>query len=516
MEARRILRPTLDPDSRREAVQAIAELVGINVSVSDINFAIDALLPYVKNIHFVGRMATPTGVRNEFVIPLTSRRDRKVLEEVLALLKIFPWEENGLLIIEQPKDIRKLKLIASIKASKNERSVKDEISLEERTDAPTIQNEFPFPLQSPKGKKVQLFPPQTKKNKSPKKKEEKTEGDVLEVDVELADLIARFERGEVDYDDKEFVKRVGLIPNLALFKQKYFWDQGVLYKEDKKTIITKQEQDELLLQARAGNQKALNELVRIHSGLVLSRIALMRDKKRYLNINADDLFQEGLMGLVHAINNQDPEKGSFSTYAVICIEGYMLRFAQQYQYIIRLPVYSQTKRGKYFSATKTGNSSMRDRKEIRKALLKSGVLNSDSDVALNAFEKKYLLRALFDSDESLSEIVGSDAESIDIETNLINLKKRINKVLVTLTPREERVIRLRFGFLSGETIKALRAPLTPPEFADPYREYFTLEEVAEMFCVTRERIRQIEAKAIRRLRQKSRAKFLKPFLDNES
>ena len=217
-------------------------------------------------------------------------------------------------------------------------------------------------------------------------------------------------------------------------------------------------------------------------------------ERRY--IATEDLKQEGVIGLLRAVEKYDPERGfRFKTYATWWIQQFMNRTIADEDRIIRLPVHLQEKLVK-----------------IRRARSKLTYLNGKSPtddelaVALGIDPKqmmKLLWRAqatevaegdsLISEDVTLLSLIPDQGASQFEILSQRELEVRIQYMLMGLTPREERVLRLRFGVGLD-------------------REH-TLEAVGEQFGVTRERIRQIEAKSLRKLKHPSRSRYLKGFLD---
>lgn len=222
--------------------------------------------------------------------------------------------------------------------------------------------------------------------------------------------------------------------------------------------------------------------------------------KRYMNrgLSFSDLIQEGNMGLIKATGRFDPSRGwKFSTYATWWIRQAMLRALADQSREIRIPVHFVEFIGRV----------ERTRKELVQKLGREPELQEVAD-KLNA-EIEKVAKAVSAEREpiSLETPIGNGVDGITLEDFLVDegssdtlreaekgeLKVGIEKVLTTLTLKEEKVIRLRFGI--GE------------------KRDHTLEEIGEFFGVTRERARQVEAKALRKLRHSSRQNVLKNFED---
>ncbi|MBP0980655.1 MAG: RNA polymerase sigma factor RpoD, partial [Oscillospiraceae bacterium] len=258
-------------------------------------------------------------------------------------------------------------------------------------------------------------------------------------------------------------------------------------------LLTSEEEVELAVRMANGDPQARKRLSEANLRLVVS-IA-----KRYVGRGMQflDLIQEGNLGLIKAVEKFDHTKGfKFSTYATWWIRQAITRAIADQARTIRIPVHmveTINKVKKVSSQLLHKNGHEPTAEEIAAEIDMS--VDKVREIMRVAQEPVSLETPIGEEEDShLGDFIpDDDAPAPADAASHVLLREQLSEVLHTLTPREEKVLRLRFGLEDGRSR--------------------TLKEVGKEFKVTRERIRQIEAKALRKLRHPSRSKKLRDFLD---
>ena len=259
-------------------------------------------------------------------------------------------------------------------------------------------------------------------------------------------------------------------------------------------LLSNEEEKELAIAVENGDLEAKQRLAEANLRLVVS-IA-----KRYVGRGMQflDLIQEGNMGLLKAVDKFDYSKGfKFSTYATWWIRQAITRAIADQARTIRIPVHM----------VETINKLVREQRNLLQELGQDPTPEQIAERMDMTPDKVREILKIAQEPVSLETPIGEEDDShlgdfiedevienpVDYTTRVV-LREQLDEVLDTLTDREENVLRLRFGLDDGK----MR----------------TLEDVGKVFNVTRERIRQIEAKALRKLRHPSRSKQLKDFIED--
>lgn len=296
--------------------------------------------------------------------------------------------------------------------------------------------------------------------------------DELDEDIDVDDLDLSELENNINIEDhvRMYLKEIGKVP-----------------------LLSSEEEVELAKRMEQGDKEAKSKLAEANLRLVVS-IA-----KRYVGRGMQllDLIQEGNLGLMKAVEKFDYKKGyKFSTYATWWIRQAITRAIADQARTIRIPVHMVETINKLLRVSRQllqelgrepTNEEIAEKMDIPVARVREILKISQDPVSLETpiGEEEDSHLGDFIKDENITSPADAAA--------FVLLKEQLNQVLDSLTDREQEVLRLRFGLEDGRAR--------------------TLEEVGREFNVTRERIRQIEAKALRKLRHPSRSRKLKDFLD---
>jgi len=255
--------------------------------------------------------------------------------------------------------------------------------------------------------------------------------------------------------------------------------------------------EQLAVMAKNGDETALAAIIEKNMKFIFQLAIKIQSQYTLCGLTVDDLAQEGTMGMMEAVRRFDPSKEfALLTYAWSWIRQHMERAILNTGFLIRLPVHvfekimkvtRYRKANPYAGIEELMKISESDGSNFTKQQLR--LLIKYSEQYINVMSLNTLVGERGDSE--LMEFLPDDSTSLEDEAINNFLKVEIAEILLTLTEKEANIIKLRFGFNCSS---------------------HTLEEIGNIYKVTRERIRQIEAKALRRLRHPSRSAKIKGYL----
>lgn len=310
---------------------------------------------------------------------------------------------------------------------------------------------------------------------------------------------------KIDEDSFVLKSEIDDVDFEILYDESIFKDDGGMCEENNNEILSinyniKQSNDILCRLIQEGNRQAVQDLC-VKNKRLVDKCVNSYHKKYGNRLDYEDLEQVGFIGLIKAAQKFDLQKGTaFSTYAVYWIKQAISREIMDNGFAIRIPVHMMERITK---VVRLDNILAGEKVELPQRIKNIAI---ELGITEEAVKECLILRNNYLSYVSLNTPVGEEEEtelyelisddeieSVESEAFALVLREQLEEVLKTLTVREQMVLRLRYGFDDGCR--------------------HTLEEVGGKYNLTRERIRQIESKALRKLRYPSRSQKIKDYLD---
>ncbi len=561
-------------DQRLETLQELTKIENpelIESTLADLRKEIDSM-------EFMGSapnsFAIKMGASNwaQFIFHPADEQHGLQLKQILNALSIQPWEENGELAVDYGRDVeilrhglifeyaveypaRKLK---EQKAHEEAEKLTNQIERRRKQDAviegtnkllaalkkipiqdtgeieadPRYQYPYPWRPTTP-AKRLLTHTPENRL----------VEEYTLPADEEINAATESFMNGEIE----ELVPKTSqteyqqLLTMQQAFPDRYLWKDGQARNIKTGEILTAEQINTLNISARAyfdnpndpSAQELISKVICLNLGLVFAALRRVLSKTHELQ-DAASLFSEGLRGFLRSVETYDPDNISaskFSSWAFRGIETRMRNFAvTQTPVSIRTPHNVSAKKSEAYRLLDTA---LKEYYDVRRELSPE---DRSRQSALSEYEYRYFKKAgKFDKDnylrslllnvkrepvevldqEARRDVVDARGDNLHTEASQDNdlsyedIRRELSKVLLQLSPREERILRLRFGFNEKNLDN-----ITSDSNTDSGGK--TLEEISNLFGVGRERIRQIERRALRKMKQPGVAKRLLDFLDSLS
>ncbi len=473
-----------------ESQERMNEIEGVKITLE----AARELRTYFEGVH--PKVDRPSG--KEFLtVSFGTDRDKEKAKILLDLIDIFPWENESRnsLTMDSKWDIEKLVLMGIVEYGSNDEGSEHPEHKDYDLDPPIFGG---FKLAS------------AQKNQNRKKDAVVLDESVtMKVEDEITGSVDEYIRNEGFYDEyltELLLKETpGLYTNIDTVKgfnflrnqSHYRWrldSEGNkrLFRKKDGQEISKEERQKTLALAKEGDKNAMNQAVEMNVGLVyfvLNNMLYHGLRVRSL----EDVLQEGMIALQRAIELHDSNIGAFSTYAVVCIEGEMRTFIDGDD-LVRIPPQTQQLRSKMRRIAERQMQIDSENPNIRDV---AAALELDPKIVAVRLHNTLYHQKLEEIEKYVEILADNEASSPEEYAEQEELKKLIREAIGSLMPRQKEVLRRRFGIKDG----------------DQYDQDQSLESVGRDFDVSRERPRQIEVDALRKLRHPLRSEVLVDLID---